>query len=136
MTVTLQEIVNTTNPHNLFIGVVEFEDIMIAGVVDDPLGLDLAGVRLGYPLEFTASFNIDERKIPFSGVTFIEPEIGLQNEDTVAPHRIQIFSGDSPFGRTYLKALKEIAGREPRHMAYKIVFRQQTKQRMPENGPR
>lgn len=134
--ITLHEVLNTPNPHNLFIGVVEFEDTMIAGVVDDPMGLDLAGIRLGYPLEFTASFAMDDRKVPFSGITFIEPELGLQNEDTVAPHRIQVFSGDSRFGHTYLKALKEIASKEPRHMAFKVVFRQQTKQRVPENGSR
>lgn len=110
---TLNEVLSGS-PGQFFLGVVELENTQIIGIIDDPVGIELTAVRLGYPLEFAQKW--EETDV---ALAILVPEAGVPDELVIDAGAVAIHSGRSPFGQQYFENLKVIARIAPRK--YKAV---------------
>lgn len=95
-------------PSSFFLAVVELEGSSIVGIVDDPVGIDLSAVRLGYPIEFVQRW--DNGKV---SQKLIVPECGVPDEMVIDAGSVSVHMGSSPFGLTYFQNLQELGRIRP-----------------------
>lgn len=107
-------------PSDFFLGVVEMENTIYVGVIDDPMGIELSAVRLAYPIELVQKWNgqdVDQ--------AVIVPECGVSDEIVLDACHVAIHSGGSPFGLTYFKNLQDIARIRPKEFKIRQIPRHQ-----------
>lgn len=95
-------------PSSFFLAVVEMEGSSIVGIVDDPVGIELSAVRLGYPIEFVQRW--DGGKVLQKVVV---PECGVPDEMVIDAGSVSVHMGSSPFGLTYFQNLQELGRIRP-----------------------
>lgn len=99
-------------PSEIYIGVVELEEYFVVGTVDDPIGLDLPSLHLGYPLTFIKKIIPmpmgDIKKKMKSRCSFILPDLGLPYERILETDNFDLYRGDDIIGKAYLEALRDI----------------------------
>jgi hypothetical protein len=110
--ISLQETMNKP-PSDFFLGVVELDKTILVGILDDPIGLDLACVRLAFPIELTDKWSVED-----VDQQVVVPERGVPDEIVVSGD-VAIHSGGCPFGLSYFAALSELARIRPRR--YKMT---------------
>jgi hypothetical protein len=109
----------STPTRELYVGVVEVDNLSIVGVLDDPVGVELNALRLAYPLEVLF-------KPPVSGVVtlgFVQPEFGLPDEIVLDAGAVSVYTGNSPFCMIYLGWLERYVKGQPYRYEAAIITR-------------
>lgn len=122
MLLSLAEVLNK-KPSELYLGIVELEDRQVIGVVDEPMGLDLPSVHLGFPIDFleVIVFVDASKSKTKSEISFILPSKGLRCEKVIETTDVDIYYGDDPIGKAYLEALGSLQ-RAPHIAEYKHIY--------------
>lgn len=93
---------------SFFLGVVEIDNVLLVGILDEPVGVELSAVRLAYPIEIIQKWDgglVRQR--------LIVPETGVPDEVVIDAGAIEVFSGHSDFAATYFKNLGELVRIRP-----------------------
>lgn len=103
--ISMQDLFNGSS--SFYIGVAEFEENKVVGILDDPIGLDPNSVQLGYPVEFLSQVVKDESSGQMScGIQFIVPSLGIPECTVISTTVIEVYGPTSTIGRSYLAMLK------------------------------
>lgn len=110
---TLAEIMalEPRNTYDVFLGVIEYDNRFVVGVIDEPMGIDSREARLSYPVEFMFRPKVDPSGATLVELGFIEPVLGIP-EERLTDGQIDIHRGNSPIGVGYFGALKIVKERK------------------------
>ena len=118
---TLEQVLNA-KPEGLIVGVVEFEDSKMIGILNDPMELDPSITRLAYALEVKVGLPFGpEKKV---NIAFIMPELGIPEEFVTNAGTVSIYANGCAIAGLYSSALKKMVAAGRMNYEPSIAYRQ------------